>query len=101
MGNNREISIRALAEMVKELAQSASPIVFIPYREAYGEGNVETYRRKPELTKLFAHTTYRHQWTLEKTIGNLVEREKANKEDAELAAWPPDDARVFQECMLS
>lgn len=101
VGNNREISIRALAELVKELAGSSSPIVFVPYREAYGEGNVETYRRKPDLTKLFEHTTYRHQWTLEETVKDLIEREQKNVEDAQAAAWRPDDARVFQECMVS
>jgi UDP-glucose 4-epimerase len=101
VGNNREISIRELAELVKDLAHSASPIVFIPYREAYGEGNVETYRRKPDLAKLFAHTTYRHRWTLEKTVLDLIEREEPNTEDAKQVAWLPDDVRVFQECTLS
>ncbi len=101
VGNNREISIRALAEMVKELAHSKSLIVYVPYREAYGEGNVETYRRKPDLTKMFAHTDYRHQWTLEATVEDLIERERNNAEDAQLAAWKPDDARVFQECMVT
>ncbi len=101
VGNNREISIHALARLVKELAQSASPIAFVPYRVAYGEGNVETYRRKPDLTKLLAHTAYRHQWTLEATVQDLIERERANMEDARLVAWRPDDARVFQECMVS
>jgi len=101
VGNNREISIRELAGLVKELAQSTSPIVFIPYHEAYGEGNVETYRRKPDLAKLFAHTTYRHQWTLEETIQDLIEREKTNREDAALMDRQPDDVRVFQECTPS
>ncbi len=101
VGNNREISIHALAELVKDLAQSASPIVRIPYREAYGEGNVETYRRKPDLAKLFAHTAYRHQWSLEATVRELVEREKTNTEDAKLTDWRPEDLRVFQECMVT
>jgi UDP-glucose 4-epimerase len=101
VGNNREISIRALAELVKGLAHSASPIVFVPYNVAYGEGNVETYRRKPDLTKLFAHTTYRHQWTLEASVRDLIEREHTKADDAQLADWQPDDVRAFQECMVT
>ena len=101
VGNNREISIRALAELVKELARSASPIVFVPYAVAYGEGNVETYRRKPDLTKLFAHTTYRHQWTLEATVRDLIEREQTKADDAQLADWRLDDVRAIQECMVT
>ena len=101
VGNNREISIRALAVLVKDLAHSASPIVYVPYREAYGEGNVETYRRKPDLGKLLAHTAYRHQWSLEATVRDLIEREKTNTEDAKLADWRPEDVRVFQECMVT
>jgi len=74
VGNDREISIRQLAEMVKERAQSSSPIVHIPYREAYGEGYVDTFRRKPDLSKLRRLTNYEHKWRLEDTIDDLIER---------------------------
>ena len=98
VGNNREISIRELAELVKALAKSSSPIVFVPYREAYGEGNVETYRRKPDISKLFMLTNYRHAWTLEDTVSDLINRHKQNSEAVQTPVAPAEATRVLQEC---
>jgi UDP-glucose 4-epimerase len=78
VGNNREISILELAEMVRTLANSSSVINFISHEEAYREKFEETYRRKPDLEKFFRLTGYRHQWTLEDTIKDLVSREKSS-----------------------
>ena len=78
VGNDREISIRGLAEMVKERAASPSPIQFVSYREAYGEGNVETLRRKPDLAKLRRLIDYRHQWRLEDTVDELIKQQRQN-----------------------
>ena len=79
VGNNHEISIQALAEMIKARAGSQSEIVHLTYEEAYSGVNVETLRRKPDLTKLFKLTDYRHQWRLEKTVDDLVERQRQYK----------------------
>jgi len=76
VGNNREISILELAEIVRTLAKSSSVIDFLSHEEAYREKFEETYRRKPSLEKFFRLTGYRHQWTLEDTIRDLVAREK-------------------------
>jgi UDP-glucose 4-epimerase len=76
VGNNHEVSIRRLAELVKERSASSSPIIFVPYQEAYGEDFEEIYHRKPSLEKFFDLTHFTHQWSLEKTLDDLIERER-------------------------
>ena len=52
VGNSVEISIRDLAERVKTLTQSSSPIVMIPYDQAYEAGFEDMPRRVPDTTRL-------------------------------------------------
>ncbi len=52
IGNENEITIRALAERVRERVGSDSEIVVIPYDEAYGEGFEDMERRQPDITKI-------------------------------------------------
>lgn len=54
VGNTEEISVRELAEMVKERTGSSSPIVFVPYAEAYAPGFEDVSRRVPDTTKVKA-----------------------------------------------
>src|SRR5581483_4433673 len=49
IGNNEEITIRDLAHLVKEIADSTSPIVHMSYEEAYGVGFEDMARRVPCL----------------------------------------------------
>ena len=51
IGNDREITIGELARLVKEKTGSASPIVTVPYDEAYQEGFEDMRRRVPDITK--------------------------------------------------
>jgi UDP-glucose 4-epimerase len=62
IGASTEITILQLAQRVKELTRSASPIVMVPYAEAYEEGFEDMPRRIPDTSKLrnligFAPTT--------------------------------------------
>ena len=62
VGAQTEISILALAQRVKELTKSASPIVMVPYEDAYETGYQDMPRRIPDTSKLkalvgFAPTT--------------------------------------------
>ncbi len=54
VGNNREISIRQLAEMVIQRAGSQSSIKYRSYLEAYGEDFEDITHRRPSLEKLYA-----------------------------------------------
>lgn len=52
IGSSEEISILKLAEKVKELTESASEVVFVPYDEAYEEGFEDMPRRVPDISKI-------------------------------------------------
>jgi UDP-glucose 4-epimerase len=51
IGNTQEVTILQLAERVRELSGSKSPIKFIPYDEAYESGFEDMPRRVPALAK--------------------------------------------------
>jgi UDP-glucose 4-epimerase len=53
IGNPEEVSMRALAEQIKAETGSQSPIVTIPYDQAYEAGFEDMPRRVPDLTKIF------------------------------------------------
>jgi UDP-glucose 4-epimerase len=76
VGNDYEISIRELAELVRARACSKSQIRYIPYKEAYGEEFEEVLFRKPSLEKFFRLTGFEHQWRLEDTLDELIEAER-------------------------
>lgn len=77
VGNDQEISIRDLAELVVRRAQSDSPLHFMSYKEAYGEEFEDVTHRRPVLNKLRALTGFSPEWTLNDTLDDLIERERA------------------------
>ncbi len=52
IGHEEEISVRGLAERVKERTGSRSPIQTVPYEEAYESGFEDMLRRQPDTTKI-------------------------------------------------
>lgn len=80
VGNPSEISILKLAELIRQRAGSNSEIRFIPHKEAYG-GEVfeEIARRRPDLTKFNRLTGFKHQWTLERSMDDLIARARAER----------------------
>jgi UDP-glucose 4-epimerase len=52
IGSSEEISIHDLAKRVKELTNSNSEIIFVPYDEAYEEGFEDMPRRVPDTSKI-------------------------------------------------
>ncbi len=52
IGNTEEVTIAGLAERVRTLSGSQSPIRFIPYDQAYESGFEDMPRRVPDLTKV-------------------------------------------------
>jgi UDP-glucose 4-epimerase len=73
IGNSREITIRALAERVRELAGSRSPIVTIPYDEAYEAGFEDMPRRVPDLTRIRALVGYEPARSLDDVLREVIE----------------------------
>lgn len=72
LGQDREITINALASMIKQLANSDSVIQHIGYKEAYGQDYEDILNRRPDLTKFNQFIDYQFQWDLEKTLLNLI-----------------------------
>lgn len=72
VGNDRSITILDLANMVREMAGSDSPVVFMPVAEAYYRGFEGIRHRKPSLDKLGRLIDFEHEFTLEDTIADLI-----------------------------
>ena len=51
LGSTEEITIEGLANLIKEMTNSSSEIVRIPYDQAYEEGFEDMKRRIPDLSK--------------------------------------------------
>jgi UDP-glucose 4-epimerase len=75
VGNDQEISIRDLAELIVQRSHSSSPLRYISYRDAYGEEFEDVTHRRPVLNKLQALTGFAPEWTLNDTLDDLIKRE--------------------------
>ena len=73
IGNKEEVSILRLAEIVKSLTGSASPIEFVPYDKAYEEGFEDMPRRVPDLTKVRTLVGYEPKVQLNEIITKVIE----------------------------
>jgi UDP-glucose 4-epimerase len=73
IGNKEEVTILKLAEMVRELAGSNSPIEFIPYDKAYEAGFEDMPRRVPDLTKVEQLVGYEPKRGLRDIITRVIE----------------------------
>ncbi len=73
IGNGYEITIRELAERVKTLAGSTSPIVIIPYDEAYEAGFEDMPRRVPDIAKIRALIGYEPMVQLDEILARVIE----------------------------
>jgi UDP-glucose 4-epimerase len=76
VGNVEEVTIRQLAERIKAATGSSSPIVTIPYDEAYEEGFEDMPRRVPDLTKIHAAIGYVPRVGLDEIIRLVVEEKR-------------------------
>jgi nucleoside-diphosphate-sugar epimerase len=86
VGNTEEISIEALARLVKERTRSSSPIEFIPYDQAYEPGFEDMMRRVPSVDKLQALTGFRPQTPLNEIIDRVTAYFQSKSEPAPQAA---------------
>ena len=73
VGGEGAISIRGLAERVKERTNSRSAITHVSYDDAYGAGFEDMQRRVPDTGKLRARTGWAPQRTLDDIIDDVVE----------------------------
>jgi UDP-glucose 4-epimerase len=73
IGSNQEISILDLAQRVKELTDSESEIVFVPYDEAYEEGFEDMPRRIPDTTKVNKLVGFKPEKRLDEILQAVID----------------------------
>jgi UDP-glucose 4-epimerase len=76
IGNTEEISMFNLAHRVKELCGSSSPIVLIPYDQAYEAGFEDMPRRVPDLTKIHSAIGYEPKTRLDDILRHVIEDQR-------------------------
>ena len=72
VGHYRVISILDLAKMVKQLTESSSPIVFVPYEKVYGKGFEDVPSRAPDLSKITNIIGYRPTLDLPQVLEEVI-----------------------------
>lgn len=73
VGSRDEITIRNLAERVRTLLGSSSPIVTVPYDEAYEPGFEDMQRRRPDVSRIEALCGWRAERSLDAIILDVAD----------------------------
>jgi UDP-glucose 4-epimerase len=73
IGNNQEITIRGLAERVKAITDSTSPIITIPYDQAYESGFEDMPRRVPDTSRIRELIGFEPRVQLDQILEQVVE----------------------------
>jgi UDP-glucose 4-epimerase len=73
IGNTEEVTIEALARLVRQRAESNSPIEFIPYDQAYEPGFEDMPRRVPCVDKLETLTGFRPSIPLSEIVDHVIQ----------------------------
>lgn len=73
IGNGAEISIGDLAEKIKSMTGSHSPIVKIPYDQAYEAGFEDMPRRVPDISKIRALVGYEPTVHLDDILARVID----------------------------
>lgn len=81
IGSTEEITIRSLAEQVRDVAGSSSSIVTVPYSEAYAAGFEDMQRRVPDVSKLERTTGFRPRTSLSDIVRDVVDDQRARLRD--------------------
>jgi UDP-glucose 4-epimerase len=72
IGNGREITISDLAARIKQITGSKSPIVKIPYDQAYEAGFEDMPRRVPDISKIRALIGYEPTVELDEILTRVI-----------------------------
>ena len=72
IGNGTEISILDLASRIKAMTGSSSPIVKIPYDQAYEAGFEDMPRRVPDISKIRALVGYQPTVELDEILSRVI-----------------------------
>ena len=82
IGNDGEVSIRDLAELVKKKINSVSEVVLVPYDVAYEPGFEDVQRRCPSIKKIQKLIGYKPRFDLDGILDRVIShmREELQKE---------------------
>lgn len=72
IGSSEEVSIKQLAELVRERAGSSSEIRFIPYEQAYDSGFEDFRRRVPGIDKITRTIAWQPTTPLATTLDQMI-----------------------------
>lgn len=73
IGNPNEITIKGLAEKIRDMTGSSSAIQLIPYDEAYEKGFEDMPRRVPDITKIQSLIGFRPTVQLDEILARVIE----------------------------
>ena len=79
IGNDREITIGALARLIRDRVDPALKIDFIPYEKAYEAGFEDMMRRVPDLSKIKSLIGYQPTLEVEQIVDKVLEFERARR----------------------
>lgn len=68
IGSDEEVTVFDLAQRIKRLCRSDSPIELVPYDHVYGQSYEDMRRRVPDLKKIRRYTGFRPQHSLEQLL---------------------------------
>jgi UDP-glucose 4-epimerase len=73
LGNNHEITIQQLSELVIKTLGSNSRMEYVPYSEAYGVGFEDIRHRVPDISKIQSCIDYQPSNDLAETINEMAD----------------------------
>ncbi len=73
IGNPGEISMKELAEKIKKMVGSTSPISLVPYDQAYEEGFEDMPRRVPDISKIQALVGFKPTVQLDEILERVID----------------------------
>jgi UDP-glucose 4-epimerase len=88
VGSEQEITIGALAALVKSMTRSASPIRTIPYDEAYEEGFEDMQRRVPDTSRIRQLLNFRPTHSLRQIVQSVIDYHKPSAKVRRAAKVP-------------
>ena len=78
IGNDKEITINDLADLVISKSKSESVKTYVTYEDAYGSGFEDMNRRKPNLDKIKRYINYKPSIELDEIVDKVIGYYKSN-----------------------
>ena len=79
VGSEEGVTIADLAKRIKELADSRSEIIFVPYEEAYEKNFEDMRHRVPDISKVRRLIGYSPRVGLDEMLEKIIESKKADR----------------------